>query len=170
MLRASLTYGGVLYTTTKSVRVENSRVSAVDYTNYWTGKWNVQAGCNPSTCCCMDGQMVATNEGYNLIQITSNVKGVCLGATSISFYIGNLNSYDTVNTKMGADNMILKKIGSNTVSMTNTANNACNGSAVCSEACPRYKDTASSKSTGTASSLKAEIVLVLVSVLFGIFL
>ncbi|KAG2372876.1 hypothetical protein C9374_013083 [Naegleria lovaniensis] len=154
MLSAVLVYGSSYYSFTKNLRVNNRQGENKDFTEYWVGQWSVQPGCNPSTCCCMDGQVTATRSGLNLVQLESNVKGMCGGVTSTTFYVGNINSYYTIYGTVGADPFTLQKTGK-TIQMTNMANNACSGSAICTTACPR----------SNASTLRISKMVVMIIVL-----
>ncbi|KAG2381415.1 hypothetical protein C9374_006404 [Naegleria lovaniensis] len=130
-------------------------------------KWNTQPGCNPSTCCCLDGQVTVTRSGLNLVQLTSNVKGSCGTTTSVTIYIGSIDSYDTVSAVGGGNPYTLKKSGT-TIQMTNHVNNACSGSAVCTDACPRSKDSTKTNHASKLSNVQSLVVVVvgMISLLF----
>ncbi|KAG2387188.1 hypothetical protein C9374_001520 [Naegleria lovaniensis] len=145
VLAAGLTYDGSPYIDTKVVRVNNNAGGNKDYTDYWVGQWNVQSGCDVSTCCCLDGQVIVTREGLNLVKIQSNMKGACQ-TSFVTLYIGGINSDTSLSAIIGTSYTI-KRIG-NTIQVNNVLYNRCSGSAVCTTACPR----------SNASSLKVSVL------------
>lgn len=92
----------------------------------------------------MDGQIVTTRKGLNLIQVVGNVSGVCGGQKTVTMYIGDIHSSTGVfgTTSLGD-------------TFTLTKNGNCNGRIIqimhavpcrCArmDACPRATEPSSS--------------------------
>lgn len=118
----------------------------------WGGRYEVQAGCDQSTCCCLTGTVFVTQNGVTL-GFSGGLAGQCggtstfSGASTLTALSSNVASFSVL-----GDNFTATRSG-NIVSVVNQQSPKCSGTATCTAgACLSTTLTSSSSSSSSSSS------------------
>ena len=97
----------------------------------WSGTYQVNAGCNTASCCCLTGAFTLVQTGTQVSAVNVPVTGQC-GAVTSTTLSATLSSptATTFSTTLGGQSVTVTKNG-NSVTLTNNAASQCSGTATC---------------------------------------
>ncbi len=131
---------------------------SISSTPNWIGTFQMDNGCDTSSCCCLSNQITVSQTTNNLMQITGSVTGVCTSISSpisltlsipTSFQTSFTWSGETIRLQLGQDNSYL--------SFVNIRRGLCSASAL-----------RTSYNAGSMKSMNSGLVMFILPITIGI--
>lgn len=115
----------------------------------WEGNYTSDSSCDTTSCCCLSGKVIVVNGGSNMYAVVSGVSGVCGGQTMFSG-VAHTNGYSGWMVVGPSNDTLSLSADSQTVTVSNPSNSACNG---------RGTKSAAMKEHGNVGMLFAILIL-----------
>src|SRR5689334_13226735 len=108
------------------------------HSQQWTGIFTADSTCSRTLCCCLDGTIVVTRPSTNILAMSSRFSGQCGTLTIFAGTTPYPNDYSGY-LMIGNTNLTLTlSCNSNTITVVNPTNSACNGNAYRSTAIKQF--------------------------------
>ncbi|CAF1225402.1 unnamed protein product [Adineta ricciae] len=105
----------------------------------WEGNYTTDSSCDTTSCCCLSGKVIVASGAPNVYAVVSGVNGVCGGQT-IFTGIAYTNGYSGWMVVGSTNDTLTLSSDSQTVTVINPVNSACNGRGTKSAAMKEHVD------------------------------